>query len=276
MKPFLRWAGGKQWLSRHLDKIDLPEDGVYLEPFLGGGSVFLSLKPKRSILSDISCRLIEAYVAVRDYPYELIDRLQTWKNDARTYYAVRGTEFSNVIDRAAQLIFLNKTCWNGLYRVNREGQFNVPFADNGRAVFHTEHLLEVSSTLSNSELLCGDFGDVLDMAKPGDSVYLDPPYTVLHANNGFRRYNERLFSWNDQLRLAVQARQLADRGCTVLVSNADNPEVEQLYEGFEVLRIDRHSTLAADPSQRRKTTEALFVVSTNIPTSLRTRSPIGG
>jgi DNA adenine methylase len=138
IKPFLRWAGGKQWLAPRLAGI-VPQEGfTYYEPFLGGGSLFFVVRPQKAVLGDVNERLIEAYQALRDNPNELISILSMWKNDEETYYKIRSTDFSDRTWSAAQLIYLNKTCWNGLYRVNREGKFNVPFGFNNRKVFDIE------------------------------------------------------------------------------------------------------------------------------------------
>ena len=261
MKPFLRWAGGKQWLSHTLLRLVPGNDCTYYEPFVGGGSLFFARRPTRAVLGDINGRLTETYQVVRDLPHELIAILSHWENDESTYYTVRPTEFEDAVSRAAQVIYLNKTCWNGLYRVNRQGKFNVPFGYNGRTVFSPEHLLEASAVLQSASIVNGDFEQVLDTAIAGDFVYLDPPYTVLHSRNGFRQYNEKLFSWQDQVRLASTARELARRGCFVVVSNADNEGVVALYDGFFRQTLTRHSILSADPRARRKTDEALLVSS---------------
>ena len=160
--------------------------------------------------------------------------------------------------RAAQFIYLNRTCWNGLYRVNRQGKFNVPFGHHGRTVFDARHLMDVSAALKNAEVYHADFDRILNHTQEGDFVYLDPPYTSLHESNGFRQYNESLFSWHDQQRLSRTAMRLAERGCTVLVSNADHESVVELYQGFSYERVVRHSILAASAEFRRVTSELLI------------------
>ena len=155
--------------------------------------------------------------------------LEHWSNDERSYYNVRETEYTDPIQRVAQFIYLNRTCWNGLYRVNRLGKFNVPFANHGRAVFDTQHLLEASNALKYAEILCGDFEEILAQAVSGDFTYFDPPYVSSQANTGFSKYNADTFTWHDQQRLARTAMALADRGCHVLVSNTSQEEVIDLY-----------------------------------------------
>ena len=259
IKPFLRWAGGKQWLSRQLAHLVSTGTGTYYEPFVGGGSLYFTALPAEAVLSDINPRLIDTYETLRDDPLGLIAVLTGWNNDAQTYYEVRRTQYTDSIHRAAQLIFLNRTCWNGLYRVNGQGQFNVPFGHHNRPVFDSDHLLEVSNVLRAAKLRRGDFEQTLATASCGDFVYLDPPYTALHTRKGFRQYNERLFGWHDQERLAHVAVELAKRGCSVVVSNAHHEEVLDLYQGFLHRVVSRHSILAADPQSRRVTTELVIL-----------------
>ena len=258
IKPFLRWAGGKQWLSLHLSTLIGDCNGTYFEPFLGGASAYFSARPQNAVLSDLNERLIETYQQLKHTPHDVISLLDQWKNDEDTYYTIRDAESSDTIRRAAQFIFLNRTCWNGLYRVNRQGYFNVPFGHHGRAVFEKQHLLDVSRALQNAELHHADFDDVLVRAQESDCIYLDPPYTSPHHPNGFRQYNESSFTWHDQERLAETAVSLSDRGCRVIISNADHESILELYRGFSYQRVHRHSILAASSKYRRPTTELIL------------------
>lgn len=276
IKPFLRWAGGKQWLANRL-VLKLPENTfTYFEPFLGGASLYFAARPKKAILSDINEKLILTYRVVRDRPNDIIAILSKWKNDETTYYKIRGTDYKESTKQAAQFIYLNKTCWNGLYRVNQKGVFNVPFGYNGRQIFSRENLLQISVMLQNAEIICCDFHESMRLAKAGDFVYFDPPYTVLHSKNGFRRYNEKLFSWQDQIRLALCAHQLSDKGCHVVVSNADNQEVRRLYRGFLFQSISRTSILASNPEKRRRIKECLFVSSERLSAKRKTEEGKNG
>ena len=258
IKPFLRWAGGKQWLSSQLAESIPGNIGTYYEPFLGGGSLFFSARPDKAVLSDVNPRLAEAYRALRDELHQTIAVLKGWANDKETYYRVRAADYEATAYRAAQFIYLNRTCWNGLYRVNRQGRFNVPFGNHNRAVFDAGHLLEISGALQSASVLCCDFEAVVEGARPGDFLYFDPPYTSLHAENGFRQYNEKLFGWQDQVRLGRIATTLADRGCRVVVSNASHDAILGLFPGFSHKVVSRHSILAANPRYRRVTTEFLL------------------
>ena len=259
IKPFLRWAGGKQWISNRLTKLIPVDTGMYYEPFLGGGSLYLAALPNKAVLSDLNPRLIETYQLLKKDPHALISVLERWNNDKQTYYEVRETTFTDKVHRVAQFIYLNRTCWNGLHRVNKQGKFNVPFGNNGRSVFDATHLLKVSGALKNAEIKCDDFNKVVGRAKQGDFVYFDPPYTSMHAKNGFLQYNEKIFSWQDQLRLSHTARVLAERGCHVLISNANHEAILNLYPGFAYQELSRHSILAASPKFRQMTTELLII-----------------
>jgi len=260
VQPFLKWTGGKQWLGAVADAIR-PEDfsGRYLEPFLGGGSVFFSLGIQRAKLSDACKELIHAYVGVRDSPERVIDVLRSYPYDRAFFEEIRRSCPRSTHTRAARLIYLNKTAFNGMYRVNLKGEFNVPF---GRFVNPTicnvVRLRAASTALQGVDLEQGDFQTALRQAADGDLVYLDPPYITGHRNNGFVKYNAPLFSWNDQARLAKQALELRDRGVSVIVSNSDHHEVTSLYRGFYRYVVDRNSLIGGAGSKRGSVREALL------------------
>lgn len=264
VKPILRWAGGKQWISQRLAPLVPSNTRTYFEPFLGGGSLYFTVLPERAVLSDANQRLIETYQGLKDTPLEVIKILERWNNDEQTYYRVRQMNYNDAMHRVAQFIYLNRTCWNGLYRVNQKGKFNVPYGHHRREIFNTQHLLDISEILRTAELHHADFDQVLSRGQAGDFVYLDPPYTSLHQSNGFRQYNESLFNWRDQQRLGCTAVSLAERGCSVLVSNADHESVLKLYPGFSSQRVERHSILAASSKFRRVTSELLISSDPNL------------
>ena len=258
VKPFLRWAGGKRWIAGQLAKIISPDRGTYFEPFLGGGSLYFAALPEKAVLSDINPRLVETYQVLRDYPQSVIDALEVWTNDERSYYEIRETEYADPIHRVAQFIYLNRTCWNGLYRVNRKGKFNVPFGNHGRPVFDARQLMAASTALQNAEIRCGDFAKVLKHSRCGDFVYLDPPYVSSSKANGFSKYTVSEFSWDDQQRLGRTALSLAKKGCHVLASNISREDIIELYPGFSHRVIARHSILAAKSKFRGITKELLL------------------
>ena len=209
--------------------------------------------------------MIETYQSLKDEPLQVIAALEQWANNESTFYAIRDCEYNNKAERAAQLIYLNRTCWNGLYRVNRDGKFNVPFGYHGRQVFDRSHLLNISTALETVEFRRGDFFAAVRDAKEGDFIYFDPPYTTRHSQNGFLQYNKNLFSWDDQQRLGRAAVELAGRGCYVAVTNATYEPILSFYPGFLHETLTRNSILAADPKFRQATTEFL-IYSPNLKT----------
>lgn len=233
--------------------------GRYFEPFLGGGSFFFSLQPPRAVLGDANPELIAAYQAVKDNVEGVISVLKRYPHTKEFYYRLRQQKPRLAAKRAARMIYLNRTCWNGLYRVNRKGQFNVPFGRYEKpTICDKDRLRAAACALRNVRFACGDFEDSLKGTRCGDLVYLDPPYVIGHTGNGFLKYNSRLFSWADQKRLARVARKLADCGVNVLVSNADTPGIVSLYEGFRYYRAVRNSLMAASTELRRSVKEAIL------------------
>jgi DNA adenine methylase len=261
MNPFLKWAGGKRWLTGSQD-FTLPQfTGRYFEPFLGSGAVFFSSSPRSAVLSDVNERLIETYIAVRDEPTELLQLLAEMHHEhsKEFYYGVRSQKYHSGVERAAQFIYLNRTCWNGLYRENLKGEFNVPIGTKSDVIGVQQDLVCASKLLHNAELVCIDFEIVVDSAQEGDLIFADPPYTVAHNNNGFVKYNERIFSWSDQIRLRDCLQRARDRGVKIALTNADHESIRDLYRGWSgQSTLQRSSVLAAESSRRGKTTELLI------------------
>lgn len=258
--PILKWAGGKQWLAaaaRHL--VPPLWNGRYYEPFVGGGSFFFAIGPEVATLSDKNQELITTYKAVREDPEAVIRLLRTYPYNKKFYYQLRARSPRVPHAIAARLLYLNKTCWNGLYRVNREGKFNTPFGKfKNPTICNSDRLLTASRLLQTISLNSDDFGDIVSSVESKDFVYFDPPYVTGHQNNGFLKYNRQLFSWNDQERLAKLAIQLANLHVNVLVSNADHPAVIELYKGFNYYRIRRQSLIGGQEGSRGKISEALL------------------
>lgn len=259
--PFLKWAGGKRWLiSRGL--VNFPANyGTYVEPFLGSGAVFFSLQPKKALLSDANADLIEVYEVMRANFEDLEKRLRSHhkKHSKEYFYDIRDRNFRGPIERAAQFIYLNRTCWNGLYRVNLKGKFNVPIGTKTKVIMDTDDFEQTARMLRKAQLSAQDFEETINSACSGDFIYVDPPYTVRHNTNSFRKYNQKIFSWNDQVRLCEALVRASNRGVKFLSSNADHPSIRDLYDGTaEIRRVDRHSVLAASSQKRGKTTEILI------------------
>lgn len=259
--PFLKWAGGKRWLIRsHKSAFDLSGIKRYVEPFVGSGAVFFGLAPKKAILNDANADLIGTYRAIRSDWAGVARALAKHQklHGADYYYEVRASSPRTPASCAARFIYLNRTCFNGLFRVNRLGKFNVPIGTKSSVVLESDDFEAIALRLVDVELTTGDFEKVVDDCRKGDLVYADPPYTVKHNNNGFIKYNERLFSWADQERLKCALERAVARGARVLVSNADHPSIRDLYEGAGCLVAERHSVMASESARRKITTELLI------------------
>jgi len=259
--PFLKWAGGKRWLiEKHAD-IFPPCPGNYIEPFLGAGSVFFHLRPAHAYLSDTNLELIETYKAIRDNWRLVLKHLKRHRNNHSDsyYYELRSFSPKTLATKGARFIYLNRTCFNGIYRVNRQGKFNVPRGTRNSVIFKTDDFEALSEVFQNVELNACDFEESIDRADNGDLVFADPPYTVRHNNNAFVKYNEKLFSWDDQIRLANSLKKAANRGAKVIATNAYHPCVIELYQGFFDLRpICRKSQISADRQYRGNFLELLI------------------
>ena len=259
--PFLKWAGGKRWLASS-SLLPVPEQFQrYIEPFVGGGAVFFQMSPDESILSDINSELIDLYRVIRDAP-EALEALMAEhqaKHSRDYYYEVRADIPTGMIARAARTLYLNRTCWNGLYRVNLKGEFNVPIGTKTTVIMEGESFLDLSHALQDAEILCQDFENTLALVNEGDFVFVDPPYTVKHNLNGFLKYNEKIFGWADQIRLHEAVVAAAGRGASIVVTNADHESVRELYSDFTYKPLGRVSVLAGNPGRRGKTSEAMFL-----------------
>lgn len=258
--PFLKWAGGKRWfIHRHANLLPLSFTR-YFEPFLGSAAVFFHLKPKRAVLADINSELIDAYNAIKIRPDLVCRYLQQhqMKHSADYYYQVRAANSRSICAKAARTIYLNRTCWNALYRVNLKGQFNVPIGTKQNVLLPTDNFFGVSALLQNADLCTSDFESIIERARKRDFVFVDPPYTVNHNLNGFLKYNKKLFDWSDQERLRSAVDDAARRGVKVLVTNADHASVNRLYRDFARIKVKRPSSIAASGSHRGEKSELVI------------------
>lgn len=255
--PFLKWPGGKRWfVCNHADL--LPRHyGTYVEPFLGAGAVYFHLKPARALLGDVNADLVQTYCAIKDHWQALESSLRYRQRRHREnpdayYYWLRAKVPSDLVQRASRLIYLNRTCFNGIYRVNRQGKFNVPRGSKDKVVIETDNFKSMSEVLAGAELIAGDFESLIERAIGGDFIFCDPPYTVRHNYNGFRTYNEVLFSWSDQERLAQALARAALRGVKIVCTNANHKSVRDLYDSalFEHHVLSRYSRISADSAGR--------------------------
>lgn len=260
VRPFLKWAGGKQWLAPFASDI-LPSDfkGTYYEPFVGGGAFFFALRPPKAVLGDLNPALVTTYAALQSDVEKVISILRTYPHDVDFYKWLRATRPRTPHRIAARLIYLNKTAFNGLYRENSRGEFNVPFGRYANpGICQPDRLRAAASVLRDVRLVCGDFDALVSAARKGDFVYFDPPYITGHQNNGFMKYNANLFAWADQARLASTARALRMKGVTIAVSNAEHPSIAGLYKGFHAYSRPRRSLIAGSSKHRSQAGEVLF------------------
>ncbi|MBC8767729.1 Dam family site-specific DNA-(adenine-N6)-methyltransferase [Arenibacter sp. BSSL-BM3] len=244
-KPFLRWTGSKSWLVKSgIDEYLPKEFNSYHECFLGGGSVYFYLKPANQVfLYDTNNDLIETYQQIKDNPELVIQALKKLRNTKEDYYKIRGTHFIEPQAKAAKFIYLNRCSFNGIYRVNPRGEYNVPYGRRVNVDIVTEeNLLSVSNVLQNVLLRPCDFECSLENIKEGDLVFLDPPYTVAHEKNGFIEYNQKLFSWEDQLRLKTFISEIIRRKAYFILTNACHSSILELYNDTgKIFKRSRYS-----------------------------------
>jgi DNA adenine methylase len=259
-RPFLKWAGGKQWLAPIAAALIQPgSTSRYFEPFLGGGSLFFAVQPARAVLSDLNAELICTYRALRDHVDPLIAELSRYPHDRDFFHAMRAKRPRTPVRAAARVIYLNKTAFNGMYRVNARGEFNVPFGSYlSPTICQTERLRGAAAALRGADLRCADFADATAEAKAGDLVFFDPPYVTGHHNNGFRKYNAQLFSWQCQERLRDVTVELIRRGVRIAMTNADHPSLRALFEGMHVTPVRRQSLINSSAAARGPVREALY------------------
>ena len=259
--PFLKWAGGKRWLASSTTQFAPENFNTYIEPFLGSAAVFFSLNLRQGILSDLNGELINTYQAIRDDYKKIIALLRAHdrKHSHDYYYKVRSAKPRTSHTRAARFLYLNRTCWNGLYRVNLKGEFNVPKGTKDRVLLETDDFEKIAWRLAKAHIVCQDFEKTIDMAEQGDFVFIDPPYTVKHNLNGFIKYNETIFSWNDQLRLRDAVARALKRGAQITMSNADHESIRLIYADLcDIETVERTSVIAGNSVHRKKTSEALM------------------
>lgn len=264
MRPFLKWPGGKRWLISKYQRIFPKEYNSYFEPFLGGGSAFFHLRPKISTISDINGDLINTYQTMAKYPAQLRERLKEHQknHDAIYYYQVRNNIPDNALARAARFLYLNRTCFNGMYRVNCLGYFNVPIGTKEHFIDDVDFFEEYAQVLQNAHIRTRDFVDTIREAREGDLVFADPPYTIAHNQNSFIKYNEKLFSWKDQKRLLNALIRAHNKGAIIIATNAYYPALRQMYQEhlFYTQSLRRFSSISG-LAEGRGAQEELLVTS---------------
>lgn len=259
--PFLKWPGGKRWLTQKIINKMPKIEGKYIEPFLGGGALFFALQPSNATISDINSELIETYMIMRDHPKELREKMLYHQRHhcKEYYYKMRATRPRTSVNRAGRFLYLNRTCFNGMYRVNGKGEFNVPKGSKDYFINDIDMFEKYAKVLRNIEIQVNDFSVIIDSSNSGDFIFADPPYAM---NNGtqFVKYNDELFTWDDQKRLFYSLQQAYKRGVHIVLTNVFCEEIEKMYRdaGFYVTELVRSCSISGKVSKRQKVKELLI------------------
>ncbi len=262
--PIVKWVGGKRQLMFELIK-NMPKSyNKYFEPFIGGGALFFELQPEQAYISDMNEELINLYSVVRDNVYELINDLSKHEVSKEYFLEIRNIdrtekylELSDV-ERASRFIYLNRTCFNGMYRVNSQGQFNVPFGHyKNPRIIDENNLLNCSELLKKTEIKCADFSEILTKVKKGDFVYFDPPYVPLNETSNFTSYTKDGFDIDMQFKLRDVCDELDNKCVKFMLSNSDTKLVNELYANYEIKKVFASRQINANADGRGKITEVL-------------------
>ena len=269
VKPFVKWAGGKRQLVPTILANHLPKNynlQTYYEPFIGGGALLFSLQPKKAVINDSNAELINCYKTIKNSLDELIEDLKNHKNNEYYYYDIRDWDreknfkSKTEVQRASRIIFLNKTCYNGLFRVNSQGQFNVPFGKyKNPNILDIAVLKAVNKYLNENQvrILNSDFQEAVKDAKRGDFIYLDPPYDPVSETASFTGYDVNGFNKQEQRRLKEVFDDLNSRGCHILLSNAYTEFIEDLYKDYQHTKISAIRAINCNGKKRGKVDEIL-------------------
>src|SRR5699024_851064 len=267
-QPFLKWAGGKRQLLPEIRKHIPKKYNTYYEPFVGAGAVLFDLQPKKAVINDVNVELVNVYNVIKNNVEELIEDLKKHENDKDYFYAIRDLdrkpEYNELspIEKASRLIFLNKTCFNGLFRVNSQGQFNVPFGKYKNPKIVNDIVLKAVHNYMNSNdvtIKNEDFETVVENAKKGDFIYLDPPYDPVSDTSSFTGYSLNGFNKDDQIRLRDTFAELDKRGCKVLLSNSSTDFINDIYSDFHIEIVSATRSINSVASKRGKIEEVLVI-----------------
>jgi len=272
VKPILKWAGGKRQLIDHVISL-FPKDHkqrTYHEPFIGSGAIFFTVEPRSGTINDTNEHLMNFYKIVKNHPEELINETLKHEYNKETYYALRdrfNQERLSDLERASLFLYLNKTCFNGLWRVNSEGKFNVPFGRyRNPTIVQENRIREASRILKNIDIICSDFSYILDRAKPGDLCYFDPPYEPISETAYFTAYTAKGFDMDEQIRLCETCCKLDEKGVYFVLSNSYVRDLIELYEPrFRIKTVQARRSINSKPDKRGPIREILV---TNIPETL--------
>ncbi|PTD31238.1 DNA adenine methylase [Mycoplasma leachii] len=268
LTPILKWVGGKRQLLNEIIPLIPEKINTYVEPFLGGGAVLFFVQPKKAIVNDLNKELINVYNTIKNNPKELISKLRELKslNSEKYFYDLRSLDRNNDfhqldnVFRAARIIYLNKTCYNGLFRVNKAGQFNTPYGRYKKPnIFDLNNILEMSRYFNdnNIQIINKSYEEVLKNLKKGDFVYLDPPYMPLSSSSSFTGYTQSGFDENQQIKLKQICDALNKKGVKFLLSNSDHPFIKDLYKNYTITIIKAKRVINSKSDKRGEINEIL-------------------
>ncbi len=266
-KPFVKWVGGKRQIIREIRSRMPKKHNTYFEPFIGGGAVFFSNDFENAVIGDVNEELINTYSVIKNNVEELIKLLKKHHNDKEYYYQLRAKDINDFtpVEKASRFIYMNKTCFNGLYRVNKKGQFNVPFGRyKSPLICDEENLRAVNFKLINTEIICDDFEKIVSNAKSNDLIYFDPPYVPVSSTSNFVSYNKDGFSWKEQIRLRDVYKEQTEKGVYCILSNSFTPEVLELYSKFNIDTVKAGRAINSKADGRGKIKEVIVTNYKNI------------
>ena len=269
IKPLVKWAGGKRQLLCEITPFVEGQYKAYMEPFVGGGAVLFELQPSKAIINDYNLELMTLYEVVRDHPYELIEKLAVHEenNSEKYFYSIREQDRQDTynalsnIDKAARLVYLNRTCFNGLYRVNQNGYFNVPYGKyKNPKILDADNIMEASRYFNENDvrMMQGDYKSVLALAEKKDFVFLDPPYVPLSKTASFTSYTDGGFGIEKQIELRDECNKLRERGVPFIQTNSDCDIVRELYGDYKIKSVNVSRNINCKPSGRKGTKEVII------------------
>lgn len=269
ISPIVKWVGGKRQLLAEIMPFINKNCSTYVEPFVGGGAVFFELQPKKAIINDYNAELINVYTTVRDFPEELIEKLEEHnrENSEAYFYQLRALDRTAAylsmdnVEKAARVLYLNKTCYNGLYRVNAAGHFNSPYGKyKNPNIVNAETIRAMSKYLQNPQIVIqqGDYRKALKGLRKGAFVYLDPPYMPLSASSSFTGYTENGFTYEQQVALKKECDKLKKKGIAFLQSNSDCPQIRELYKDYNIKIVQAKRAINSNANKRGEINEVLI------------------
>ena len=268
VQPFLKWAGGKRQLLPFIRKY-LPKNfNIYFEPFLGAGAVLFNLQPEKAFINDLNEELINCYKVIKYFPDELLESINKYINTEDYYYKIRQLDRTknyfglSDIEKASRIIYLNKTCYNGLFRVNSKGHFNTPFGNykNPKIIQKsTIYAINRFLNINNIEILNVDFEEAVNNANKGDFIYFDPPYDPISITSSFTGYNLDRFNKNEQIRLQKVIKKLTWKGCKIMLSNSSTDFIKNLYKDFNIISVPANRSINSNGDGRGKIEEYLII-----------------